>query len=134
MGGSKFVLSLVDILPGGSWGVFIVTMLIVFVLGMFIDTTSICCICAPIVAPMILAAGFNPLWYAVIFNINLQCAVLSPPFGFSLFYLKSTLDESTPLKEVYWSAIPFICCQMLCLVLCAIFPGFALYGANIFMK
>ncbi|MGE4485160.1 MAG: TRAP transporter large permease subunit [Oscillospiraceae bacterium] len=133
IGGNKFVLGLADIIPFGAWGVLLITMLIVFFLGMFIDTIAIVVICAPIFTPLITAAGFDPLWFALCFLTNVQMAYLTPPFGFSLFYLKGAAPEGIELKHIYKSSLPFIAVQFTGLVLCIIFPALATWGVKVFM-
>ena len=91
---------------------------IVFFLGMFIDTIAIIVICAPIFTPLITSYGIDPMWFAVCFMVALQCGYLTPPFGFSLFYMKSAASEDTQLKTIYlpfplsacsWLALPSAC-------------------------
>lgn len=104
---------------------------IVFFLGMFIDTIAIIVICAPIFTPLITSYGIDPMWFAVCFMVALQCGYLTPPFGFSLFYMKSAASEDTQLKTIYQSAIPFIGVQLVGLAICLFAPSLVLWGLNI---
>lgn len=133
IGGNVFIASLVDYIPFGKWGVIIVTMGILFVLGMFLDTTAIVVICAPIFAPLVAAAGFDSLWFGTIFQVCIQMAYLTPPFGFSLFYLKGVVPKGITLGDINMSALPFIGLQGIGLLLCIVFPPLAMWGVKVFM-
>lgn len=132
-GGKAFVTKLVTSLPFGELGLMFVLMGIVFFLGMFIDCTAIVVICAPIFVPITQVAGFDPLWFAICFVVCIQCAYLTPPFGFSLFYMKGVAPDGISLSKIYKSAIPFICVQLVGLTLCILFPALALWGVSAFM-
>ncbi len=132
-GGNKFVLGLADVIPFGRFGILLVTMGIVFFLGCFIDTIAIVVICAPIFTPLITAAGFDPLWFGLVFMVNIQTAYLTPPFGFSLFYLKGVVPKDIMLKDIYRSALPFLALQLIGLILCIVFPALAMWGTKVFM-
>ena len=131
IGGNKFVAEVASLIPGGSHGLMIALLAIVFFLGMFIDTIAIIVICAPIFTPLITSYGIDPMWFAVCFMVALQCGYLTPPFGFSLFYMKSAASEDTQLKTIYQSAIPFIGVQLVGLAICLFAPSLVLWGLNI---
>ena len=84
--------------------------------------SAIITLTAPLYLPIIVGLGFDPLWFGLIFLLNLQMAYLTPPFGFNLFYLKSVISKDIKLTELYKAVVPFIGLQILALVLCIIFP------------
>jgi tripartite ATP-independent transporter DctM subunit len=133
-GGGDFVKETLIALPLGRWGVIIVIQLILIFLGMFLDVIGITVLCAPIFVPVIKALGFNPLWFGVIFNINLQIAYLSPPFGYSMFYLKAVAPPDITMTDLYRSVWPFICLQVVGMSLCMIFPEIVLWLPNLMIK
>jgi tripartite ATP-independent transporter DctM subunit len=134
-GGNKFIMSLAGIIPFGSWGVLFLTMIIVFILGMFLECMAIIIICAPIFTPLIVAAGIDPLWFAILFMVNIQSAYLTPPFGLSIYYMKAALDPKMGLrlKDIMSSTFPFIALQMTGLILCLVIPPVAMWGTKVFM-
>jgi len=133
-GGGDFVKETLIALPLGRWGVMIVIQLILIFLGMFLDVIGITVLCAPIFVPVVKALGFNPLWFGVIFNINLQIAYLSPPFGYSMFYLKAVAPPDITMTDLYRSVWPFICLQVVGMGLCMIFPEIVLWLPNLMIK
>jgi TRAP-type mannitol/chloroaromatic compound transport system permease large subunit len=96
---------------------------VVFLLGFILDFIEICYVIVPLVAPPLLMMGFDPVWLAILLAINLQTSFLTPPFGFSLFYLRGVADESIQTKEIYVGVIPFICIQLIVLLMVLIFPS-----------
>lgn len=108
---------------GDPWMVIITMMLILFVLGMFFDPTGIVLLTAPIFFPIIAALGFDPLWFAILFVINMELAYLTPPFGFNLFYMKAVVPPGITMMDIYKSQTPFVLLMILGLILCMIFPG-----------
>ena len=118
---SNFILSV----PGGRWAAFTVIMLIVFLLGMFIEWIGIVFIIVPIFSPIIIKLGFNPLWAGMMVCINLQMAFQTPPMAMSIFVLKGTAPPKLGLTigHIIKGVIPFILIIMFTLVLCTIFPG-----------
>lgn len=131
IGGNKFVAEVAAKIPGGNTGLVLACLLIVFFLGCFIDTIAIIVICAPIFTPLILGAGIDPLWFAVCFMVTLQCGYLTPPFGFSLFYMKSAAPEGVELKTIYQSALPFIAVQLIGLAICVFAPSLVMWGEHL---
>ncbi|MBC8208780.1 MAG: TRAP transporter large permease subunit [Desulfobulbaceae bacterium] len=113
-------------LPGEKWGFLILSMLAIMVLGFFIDFIEISYIVVPILLPISEAIGINPLWFAILIAMNLQTSFLTPPFGFSLFYLKGVCPPGVRTTDIYRGVMPFICIQVLVLVSLILFPGF--YG------
>jgi tripartite ATP-independent transporter DctM subunit len=107
---------------GDGWLAIIVMQLILFVLGMFFDPTGIVLLTAPIFFPVVTSFGFDPLWFALLFVINMEMAYLTPPFGFNLFYMKAVVPPGVTMMDIYKSAIPFVALQIVGLILCMIFP------------
>ena len=108
---------------GDPWMVIITMMLILFVLGMFFDPAGIVLLTAPIFFPIVISLGFDPLWFAILFVINMELAYLTPPFGFNLFYMKAVAPPSITMMDIYKSQTPFVLLMLLGLALCMIFPG-----------
>ncbi len=113
-------------LPGAKWGFLILSMLAIMFLGFFIDFIEISYIVVPILLPIAHAIGLDPLWFAILIALNLQTSFLTPPFGFSLFYLKGVAPPSVKTTDIYKGVIPFIILQVIILVSVVVFPGF--YG------
>lgn len=109
-------------LPGEKWGFLILSMLIIMVLGFFIDFVEISYIIVPILAPIAANLGINPVWYAILVAMNLQTSFLTPPFGFSLFYLKGVAPPEVKTTDIYTGVIPFIALQVVVLVILVVFP------------
>jgi tripartite ATP-independent transporter DctM subunit len=122
IGGDEFIDLIFRSLPGGPYTALIFVLALVFLLGFILDFIEICYVIVPLVAPPLLIMGFDPVWLAILLAINLQTSFLTPPFGFSLFYLRGVADESIKTSEIYRGVIPFIIIQLLVLVLVLIFP------------
>lgn len=120
---------------GNKWIMFAVMMGIVFILGMFIDWIGIAMICLPIFVPIAVELGFDPLWFLMVVAINLQTSFLTPPFGYAIFFLKSTLSEKDlSFKEASQSAVTFILIQLVGLLLCILFPQIITWLPNLVLK
>ena len=102
-------------------------MTVLFGLGFFLDFLEICFIIIPIILPITLDLGFNSLWLAILIAVNLQTSFLTPPFGFSLFYLKGVAPKSIKTTDIYRGVIPFVAIQMLLLLVIALFPDLVLW-------
>lgn len=113
-------------LPGEKWGFLILAMLSIMALGFFIDFIEISYIVVPILLPISHTIGIDPMWFAILIAMNLQTSFLTPPFGFSLFYLKGVCPPEVQTTDIYKGVVPFIIIQMLVLISLVIFPGF--YG------
>lgn len=113
-------------LPGEKWGFLILSMLAIMALGFFIDFIEISYIVVPILLPISEAIGINPMWFAILIAMNLQTSFLTPPFGFSLFYLKGVCPPGVQTVDIYKGVMPFIIIQIAVLASLVIFPGF--YG------
>ena len=126
VGGDDLIELIFSGIPGGPYAALIFVLLIVFLLGFILDFIEICYVIVPLVAPPLLMMGFDPVWLAVLLAINLQTSFLTPPFGFSLFYLRGVADASIKTSEIYKGVIPFILIQLLILILVLIFPSIVL--------
>jgi len=133
VGGDKLVIKFFEIIPFGGFGKLFAIMLILYFLGMFLETTAIILISAPILQSVALSVGFDPLWFAMLVMVNLQAAYITPPFGSSLFYLKGVVTEDTSILDIYKSALPFIAIDIICLLLIIIFPILTLWGDKFFV-
>jgi TRAP-type mannitol/chloroaromatic compound transport system permease large subunit len=111
LGGEHLVEQLLTDVPGGAFGAVMAVMLLMFVLGFFMDTIEIVLIVVPITAPVLIAMGVDPLWLGVMIGINLQTAFLTPPVGFALFYMRAVAPPSITTGDIYRGAIPFVCLQ-----------------------
>ena len=123
VGGDDLIELIFSGIPGGPYAALIFVLVIVFLLGFILDFIEICYVIVPLVAPPLLMMGFDPVWLAVLLAINLQTSFLTPPFGFSLFYLRGVADASIKTSEIYKGVIPFILIQLLILIIVLIFPG-----------
>ena len=124
-GGDEYVQSLLTNLPGGQAGALLVVMLALFLLGFILDFIEITYVVIPIVGPVLLAMGIDPIWLGVMIAINLQTSFLTPPFGFSLFYLRGVAPPEIATSSIYKGVIPFIAIQLLMLALLVLWPELA---------
>ena len=125
-GADEIVEQFMTNLPGQKWGFLILSMLIIMFLGFFIDFIEISYIVVPILLPIAQSIGIDPLWFAILIALNLQTSFLTPPFGFSLFYLKGVAPPSVKTTDIYKGVVPFIILQILVLASIVIFPE--IYG------
>ena len=122
-GGDDGVRAILESLPGGVVGAVIVVMLVMFLLGFVLDFIEITFVVVPIVGPVLLAMGLDPVWLGIMIAINLQTSFLTPPFGFALFYLRGVAPPEVTTLQIYRGVIPFVVIQIFALLLLAIFPG-----------
>ncbi len=122
----EFMLSL----PGEEWGFLILSMLVIMVLGFFIDFVEISYIVVPILVPIAASLGIDPVWYAILIAMNLQTSFLTPPFGFSLFYLKGVAPPNIRTTDIYYGVVPFIVLQMIVLAILVLFPQLFGFSAH----
>jgi len=125
-GGDAIIEELLLGLPGEQMGFLILSMVVILVLGFFIDFVEISFIIVPMLAPVADALGIAPLWFAILIAMNLQTSFLTPPFGFSLFYLKGVAPASVRTTDIYKGVIPFISMQVAIVISILLFPEF--YG------
>ncbi|NEQ47930.1 MAG: TRAP transporter large permease subunit [Leptolyngbya sp. SIOISBB] len=122
LGGDEAVEHLLTSLPGGVVSFLVFVNLLVFFLGFFLDYFEIVFIIVPLMAPIALDFGFDLVWFGVMLGVNLQTSFLTPPFGFSLFYLRGVAPPDIPTTSIYRGVIPFICIQSVGLLLLILFP------------
>jgi TRAP-type mannitol/chloroaromatic compound transport system permease large subunit len=106
-------------------GALIAVMLVMFILGFFLDFIEIIFVVVPIIAPILIKMGVDPIWLGIMIAMNLQTSFLTPPFGFALFYLRGVAPASIATKQIYRGALPFVAIQLLALGLLALFPHLA---------
>jgi tripartite ATP-independent transporter DctM subunit len=122
-GGDDVVRAMLESLPGGVFGAVLAVMLVMFLLGFVLDFIEITFVVVPIVGPVLLAMGLDPVWLGIMIAINLQTSFLTPPFGFALFYLRGVAPEGVSTAQIYRGVIPFVAIQIFALVLLAAFPA-----------
>ena len=120
-GGDLMVENFLTDIPGGKFN-FLIVMITIFILGFFLDFFQIVFVIVPIVGPSLISMGYDPIWLALMFAINLQTSFLTPPFGFALFYLRGVAPNAIKTSEIYYGVIPFIIIQILLLILLFQFP------------
>lgn len=125
MGAPNLVQDLMKHIPGGPWGSIIFIQAVLFVLGMFLDPAGIMMITAPIFLPVVKAHGFDPLWFGILFAINMEIGYMTPPFGFNLFYLKGIVPPSITMADIYRSVVPYVGVELVGLALVMAFPELA---------
>jgi TRAP-type mannitol/chloroaromatic compound transport system permease large subunit len=109
------------------WQVLVLMQLSYIVMGTFLDDTAMLIIVAPLYVPLIIALGFNPIWYGVLYTITCQIAYMTPPFGYNLFLMRAMSPKEVTLIDIYRSIIPFVLLMLLGLVLVIVFPEIALW-------
>ena len=125
LGGEDLVYDLLAAMPGGTAGAVFIVMVVIFVLGFFLDTFEIIFITVPIAAPVLIRLGVDPIWLGVIIGMNLQTSFLTPPFGFALFYLRGVADATIRTIDIYRGAVPFVALQIAGIALLWAAPGLA---------
>jgi len=121
--GDRLVRGLITSLPFGKWGILFIVMGIIFIAGFFLDFIEITFIHVPVLAPIMVSMGVNPLWLAVLIAVNLQTSFLTPPFGFSLFYLKGVTPPEVSTMDIYKGIIPFVIIQIIGLLIISAICG-----------
>jgi TRAP-type mannitol/chloroaromatic compound transport system permease large subunit len=124
-GGDDMVHEYLTGLPGGALGAMTVVMALMFVMGFFLEFIEITFVVVPIVGPVLLQLGLDPVWLGVMIAVNLQTSFLTPPFGFALFYLRGVAPPEVTTLHIYKGVVPFVAIQLLMLVLLALFPAMA---------
>ncbi len=127
LGGNALVADFAMNMPGGAHMVFVVAALFVFFMGMFLEPGAVIFLAVPIIAPILANLGFEPLWIGLVINVILQSAYISPPFGFSLFYLKGCAPADIDIIEIYKSSVPLLLLQVICVTLIFVFPQIVLW-------
>ena len=133
-GGDEFVRNAVMALPFGKWGAIVGMQLILIFLGMFLDWIGIVLLTMPLFVPIILDLGFDNVWFGVVFCMNMHISYLSPPFGPSIFYLKSVVGDEIPVGAIYRANMPYLWLTVVALILVVAFPGLSLWLPSIMLK
>jgi TRAP-type mannitol/chloroaromatic compound transport system permease large subunit len=116
------VRAVLEALPGGVITAMLLVMLVMFLLGFVLDFIEITFVVVPIVGPVLLTMGLDPVWLGIMIAINLQTSFLTPPFGFALFYLRGVAPPSVTTMQIYRGVVPFIGIQLFALLILALFP------------
>lgn len=124
-GGEELVEELFQNIPGGVVGATLVVMLVIFLLGFILDFIEITFVVVPIIGPVLLSMGLDPVWLGIMIAINLQTSFLTPPFGFALFYLRGVAPDSVQTGDIYRGVVPFIGIQVLLMLMLAFWPALA---------
>jgi len=124
-GGDELVQRLFADMPGGVWGATLIVMVTIFLLGFILDFIEITYVVVPIVAPVLLAMGLDPVWLGVLIAVNLQTSFLTPPFGFALFYLRGVAPPEVDTLDIYRGVVPFIVLQVVMMAVLVAAPGLA---------
>lgn len=124
-GGDDLVHETLSSLPGGKFGAILAVMVVMFLLGFFLDVLEIMFVVIPVVAPTLLLMGMDPIWLGVIMAINLQTSFLTPPFGFALFYLRGVAPPEVSTGDIYRGAIPFVVMQLVMMAILGLVPELA---------
>ena len=126
VGGDLLVDQIFEMMPGGNYTALFFILFAIFLFGFILDFIEICYVIIPLVAPPLLMMGFDPVWLGILMAINLQTSFLTPPFGFSLFYLRGVADKSIKTTDIYKGVVPFILIQLAVLLIVITFPFFIL--------
>jgi tripartite ATP-independent transporter DctM subunit len=129
-GGDDLVRSLLIDLPGGIFTAVLVVMVVMFLLGFVLDFIEITFVVVPIIGPVLLSMGVDPIWLGIMIAINLQTSFLTPPFGFALFYLRGIAPTSISTTQIYKGVVPFVGIQILMLMIISLFPGLVTWLPN----
>ncbi len=124
-GGEELVEQFFTTLPGGLVAATVLVMVVIFLLGFVLDFIEITFVVVPIVGPVLLAMGLDPVWLGVMIAINLQTSFLTPPFGFALFYLRGVAPPSVATEDIYRGVVPFIMIQLLLMLMLSLWPTLA---------
>jgi tripartite ATP-independent transporter DctM subunit len=127
MGGGAVVERIILSLPFGKWGILILMLFVVFILGMFLDWVPILLLVVPLYTPIAAKLGFDAIWFAIMVILNLQLSYLTPPFALATFYFRGIAPPEITMKDIYVSVIPFLVLQIIVFFLCVIYPGIILW-------
>tara|TARA_B100000686_G_scaffold9436_1_gene9498 strand:+ start:12490 stop:13881 length:1392 start_codon:yes stop_codon:yes gene_type:complete len=133
-GGDEIVAEFLMSIQGGVFTAILITMVLMFLLGFFLDFIEIVYVVLPIIGPAILMMDINPLWFAIMIAVNLQTSFLTPPFGFSLFYLRGVAPPQVLTTDIYRGAVPYVAIQLIMLLILALFPELATWLPSILYK
>jgi len=132
LGASSLISNLMSYIPGGKWGALAFMLLVLFLFGMVLDPVGIMLITLPVFLPVVASAGFDPIWFGILFIIMMEVGYMTPPFGFNLFYLKGVAPPGVTMGDIYLSVIPYVLVTLVGVLLIILFPQIALYLPNLF--
>ncbi|MEJ2137098.1 MAG: TRAP transporter large permease subunit, partial [Desulfofustis sp.] len=127
LGGEERIEWVITAMPGGATGALIFSMALIFLLGFFLDFVEISVILLPLICPTLILMGHDPVWLSILIAINLQTSFLTPPFGFSLFYLRGAAPPEVSTGQIYRGVAPFIVLQVIGMAILWFVPGLATY-------
>ena len=130
MGANHLIENMMSYIPGGPWGSIIFIQIVIFILAMVLDPAGIMMITIPVFLPIIVAQGFDPLWFGILFVINMEIGYMTPPFGFNLFYLKGIVPTGITMSDIYKSVIPYTLVELTGLAIIMLFPQIAVWLPN----
>jgi len=132
MGAASLIRHMVEYIPGGGWGIIIFIQVVIFLLAMVLDPMGIMMICVPVFLPIVTAYGFDPLWFGILFTINMEIGYMTPPFGFNLFYMKGLVPPGISMGDIYRSSIPYTLVSLVGLAIVMVFPKIATWLPQVF--
>ncbi|MCK0162387.1 TRAP transporter large permease subunit [Marinobacter sp. S6332] len=132
MGAQELIEGMMQYIPGGPWGIIIAMMVIIFFLAMVLDPVGIMLITLPVFMPIVKSLGFDPIWFGILFVINMEIGYKTPPFGFNLFYLKGVVPPNITMKDIYTSVIPFVIIEIIAIGIIMVFPEIATWLPGVF--
>lgn len=127
MGAQALVTDLVAGLPLGPWGTIILFQVVIFLMAMILDPLAIMLLTLPVFMPIVIDLGFDPLWFAILFIVNMEIGYMTPPFGFNLFYLKGIVPPGITMGDIYRSVVPYAIVELIGMALIMIFPAIAIW-------
>lgn len=132
LGAQSLISDLMAYIPGGRWGALAFMLMVLFFFGMVLDPVGIMLITLPVFLPVVQQAGFDPIWFGILFIIMMEVGYMTPPFGFNLFYLKGVAPPDVTMGDIYASVIPYVIVTLIGVLLIILFPNIALYLPNLF--
>jgi tripartite ATP-independent transporter DctM subunit len=132
MGAQELIEGMMQHIPGGPWGIIIAMMVIIFFLAMVLDPVGIMLITLPVFMPIVKSLGFDPIWFGILFVINMEIGYKTPPFGFNLFYLKGVVPPGITMKDIYTSVVPFVIIEIIAIGIIMVFPKIATWLPDVF--
>jgi tripartite ATP-independent transporter DctM subunit len=133
IGAQQFMVEIIQSLEINPWLVLIMMQVIWIILGMLMDASGILFLTVPVFLPVITTLGFNPLWFGILWIVNMELGFLTPPFGINLFYMKAVVPKDITMMDIYRSIIPFVFLQLIGLIIYMVFPQTILWLPNLIM-
>ena len=134
LGAQSLISNLMSYIPGGKWGALAFMLFVLFLFGMVLDPVGIMLITLPVFLPVVQSAGFDPIWFGILFVIMMEVGYMTPPFGFNLFYLKGVAPPGVTMGDIYASVIPYVIVTLVGVLLIILIPDIALYLPDLFFN